>query len=777
MKFIFFLAFLFSFGLIAQNHHLDSLSHIDYSALHNSMLNDIWGYTDEFGNEYALVGAEKGVSIVDITDPQNPTEVYWHVGSTSVWRDIKTFGDYAYVTTEADDGLLIIDLSPLPGNPIVSTTNYFGDTKIWESAHNLYIDENGYGYIFGSNYGNGGAIILDLFTDPMQPVEVGEYDNWYIHDGYAIDNILYAAHINDGFFTIVDVTDKLNPIVLGSHVTPSSFAHNIWPSTDRNHVFTTDELTNSYLAAYNVTDPNNIFEVDRIQSSPGDGVVPHNAHVMGDFLVTSYYADGVIIHDISDPGNMVEVARYDTYPGTANFTIGNWGVYPFFSSGTIVATDISNGLFILGPNFNYAAKIEGIVTNLDNSNPIQGVEVTILGSVQGDLTKVNGEYKTGIVSTGNYTIRFEKYGFETKEITVNLIENTTITENVELKPLIQYNVTIKVLDQNNNPILGADVRIKHHDVIFDNQTNGLGEITQILNYSDTFYVASGKWGRLTECATVSFSPSINNFTFVLDEGYRDDFSFDYGWSTTATAYQGKWERAVPCMDLNSGLSSVPDGDSPFDCGKYAFVTGNSDNNSVMGGEVILISPLFDLTSMSDPFINFDRWFFNYHGYVPFNDTLRIAISNGIDLIEIDKQGYEPLLNGVWTKVSKRILDYITPSATMQVFVQTSDYNTSNNITNAAFDNFAITNGGPLSISEESISRAKTKVYPNPFDEIIIIEGELQVNDIRLFNLQGKEIRIESVNNQEEKTTIETLNLAKGTYFLQVNEKVLKLIKQ
>src|SRR5690554_7258718 len=64
-----------------------------------------------------------------ITDPQNPTEVYWHVGLTSVWRDIKTHGDFAYVTTEADDGLLIIDLSPLPNDPIVNTTNYFGRSE------------------------------------------------------------------------------------------------------------------------------------------------------------------------------------------------------------------------------------------------------------------------------------------------------------------------------------------------------------------------------------------------------------------------------------------------------------------------------------------------------------------------------------------------------------------------------------------------------------------------------------------------------------------------
>src|SRR5690554_7423118 len=131
MKLFLLLITFLSFGTFAQNYNLDSLSHVDYTALHDSKLNDVWGYTDEFGNEYALVGAEKGVSIVDISDPQNPVEVYWHVGMTSVWRDIKTFGDYAYVTTEADDGLLIIDLSPLPNNPITNTANYFNISDYW----------------------------------------------------------------------------------------------------------------------------------------------------------------------------------------------------------------------------------------------------------------------------------------------------------------------------------------------------------------------------------------------------------------------------------------------------------------------------------------------------------------------------------------------------------------------------------------------------------------------------------------------------------------------
>ncbi|HLW30227.1 MAG TPA: choice-of-anchor B family protein [Brumimicrobium sp.] len=777
MKLFLLLITFLSFGTFAQNYNLDSLSHVDYTALHDTELNDVWGYTDEFGNEYALVGAEKGVSVVDITDPENPFEVYWHVGSSSVWRDIKTFGDYAYVTTEAEDGLLIIDLSPLPSNPIVNSANYFGDTKIWQSAHNLYIDENGFGYIFGSNHGNGGAIILDLFTNPMQPQEVGEFDNWYIHDGFVVNNTLYAAHVNDGFFTIVDVTDKSNPIVLGSHATPSSFTHNIWPTADQNYVFTTDEVSNGYLTAYNVSDPQNIYEVDRIQTSTQNGVVPHNSHVIGDFLVTSYYADGVIIHDISDPSNMVEVGRYDTYPGTANYTIGNWGVYPFFTSGTIAATDVENGLFILKPNYKYAAKVEGTVTNLDTSDPIQGVDVTIQEVGKNKQTKVNGGYKTGTVSSGNYTIQYKKYGYETKDVVVTLTENMTLTLDVELKPLAQYNVTIKVVDQNNNPILGADVRIKHLDVVFDAQTNGLGEVKQNLSYSDLFYVASGKWGYVTKCSNIEFSPSMNTFTFVLEEGYNDDFSFDFGWSTTASATQGLWERAVPYSSIDTIMPSVPNGDSPFDCGEYAYVTGNSDNNSVAGGEVILISPVFDISNMSDPYLNYDRWFFNYHGYVPFNDTLRIAISNGVDLVEIDKQGFHADVNGIWTNVSKRISEHITHGTTMQLFIQTSDFFATNNITNAAFDNFIITNGSPLSTNKVPKKLNEIKVYPNPFDRVVIVEGVLKTENIYLYDLLGKRMKIDNIAIENGKTTIETSHLSKGAYFIQVNNEVLKLIKE
>ena len=47
--------------------NIDSIGHLDLNTPHDQGLNDIWGYVDENGNEYALVGGEKGTSVVDIS--------------------------------------------------------------------------------------------------------------------------------------------------------------------------------------------------------------------------------------------------------------------------------------------------------------------------------------------------------------------------------------------------------------------------------------------------------------------------------------------------------------------------------------------------------------------------------------------------------------------------------------------------------------------------------------------------------------------------------------
>src|SRR5690349_6221217 len=100
-------------SLQAQNFNLTLRSNLPYGV----PLANIGGFVDSQGNEYALVGYYNGLSIVNVTDPDNPVEVFTVPGPQSDWREVKTWGNYAYVTTEGgNSGLQIVDLSNLPAS-------------------------------------------------------------------------------------------------------------------------------------------------------------------------------------------------------------------------------------------------------------------------------------------------------------------------------------------------------------------------------------------------------------------------------------------------------------------------------------------------------------------------------------------------------------------------------------------------------------------------------------------------------------------------------------
>ena len=356
----------FSIQLFSQQSlNMDLVGNLPYS----QGTNDIWGYADG-SSEYALVGTVTGFSVVDVTNPSNPIELFFIEGSSSTWRDIKTWGKYAYVTTEAEDGLLIVDLSDLSGQTYVYTQEFF------LTSHNIYIDENGYAYIFGADTGNGGAIILDLTIDPMNPTIAGIFDDYYLHDGMVRGDTLWGSAIYAGVFSVIDVSDKSNPSIMSSYPTSCQFTHNAWISDDNNYLFTTDETSGCYIGSYDVSDIYNIQEIDLVQEWTGDGaygqqeeVIPHNTHVFGDYLVTSYYTSGVTIIDASDPFNLIEVAYYDTSPSSGGSFDGCWGAYPYLPSGLILATDQQEGLFVLHTPYGSYEGFGCTNQNASNFNP------------------------------------------------------------------------------------------------------------------------------------------------------------------------------------------------------------------------------------------------------------------------------------------------------------------------------------------------------------------------------------------------------------------------
>lgn len=751
--------------------NIDSIGHLDVHTMHNQRLNDIWGYTDEMGNEYALVGGTKGTSVVDISDPSNPVEVFFEPGMESVWRDLKTVGDYAYVTTEAANGLLIIDLSPLPQSTALPVAYYNGDftNGLWFSAHNIYADDNGYAYIFGSDRGNGGVIILDCFTDPMNPIEVGQFDNWYVHDGYVENDTMYLGHITEGFFSIVDVADKANPVLLGTQVTPNTFTHNVW-IRQGGYAFTTDEVSGAYLAAYDISDPANIVEVDRIQSSPGAGVIPHNAHVQGNYLITSYYSDGVVVHDITHPYNMVEVGNYDTYPTQTTSYDGCWGVYPFFGSGLMVASDRDYGLFVLDPAYVQAAYLEGVVTDAQTSNPVFDVLVQVNGSAQTENTDAAGFYATGMSSGGNYDVTFSKIGYYPQTVPVSTVNGQITIQDVQLTPIPPFNLNITVLEQGtNNPIENVEIRLEGILADFLGTTNALGEETMTLYYEEQYKTYFGKWGHVTHCEWIDIDANTGSLTIYLEPGYYDDFAFDFNWSTSGTAQTGLWERAIPY-----GTLSNPDLDSPNDCSDYCFITENATTQdyaigTVHNGTVILQSPIMDLTWYTDPYVHYERWFYCDLGASP-NDSLQIFMSNGTTTERIDVQLRDTAIHGSWILKDIRILDYLPLSSTMQITVSTSDFAPDFNVTEAAFDDFFIVESQFVSLPETENSALK--LHPNPSSGLIHVANLKTTAYFEVRTVSGGLVSAGTLNPGE---SIDGKLWDSGVYFVKLNDEIQKIV--
>ncbi len=419
-------ALLFSLCLFSQDKlNIEKIGQLTY----DKGLNDVWGYTDPNGTEYALVGLDSGISVVDISTPSNPVEKIRIDGPLSVWRDLKTWSHYAYVTHDVianenilmDQGLVIIDLDSLE-NPNYKEYRITIDLDTivdsLRSAHNLYIDENGICYVFGSNVAKGGALLFDVAKDPWNPEYLGIFNDFYLHDGMARGDTMWGAAIYRGVFAAVDVSNKATPQLIATGFTPSLFTHNCWISDDGKSLFTTDERTDAYVSSFDVSDLNTgVQGLDKIQRLPGTEVIPHNVHVYKDWLVTSYYTTGVHIVNAKRPELLVEVGYYDTYPQDNSATFrGNWGAYPYFPSGLIAASDRDNGLFILQPDYKDVAYADFQVSDSLTGELLFNTELYFSNENDTLLTDLSAEATKAVTYTGYDTVSVDVEGYQPRRI-------------------------------------------------------------------------------------------------------------------------------------------------------------------------------------------------------------------------------------------------------------------------------------------------------------------------------------------------------------------------
>jgi Carboxypeptidase regulatory-like domain/Secretion system C-terminal sorting domain/LVIVD repeat len=602
---------------------------------------------------------------------------------------------------------------------------------------------------------------------------------------------MFSSHIYAGQFAIVNMADKSNPQLLGTQTTPNSFTHNTWISKDRKTIFATDETENSFLSAYDVTDPTDIKFLDKIQSKPGGNSAVHNTHILENYAVTSWYRDGITIVDVTDPTTLVEVANYDTYTlGEGPGFEGCWGVYPFLPSGTILATNISeNGtgkMYILSPTYKRACYLKGLITDVGTGNPILGATIKLTnGSPSANSTsEIDGNYKTGQAEAGTFEMTITKVGYFPSVFTVTLAAGVVTIQNAALVPSVSFVISgnaVKVSD--GTAVANAKVFLTSDDINYEGEADANGIFTISGVFPGIYDVIVGKWGYKYGVLNNQNLSSAQNFTVELAKGYRDDFVFDYGWAASGTSVTGVWERGEP-IGVNPGIQVAPETDINGDYGNLCYVTGNSTNevgaDDVNLGTSILTSPVMDLSAYNDPTLLASIWCFNLNQNQESFDSIKVYITNGLTEVLVFKSSG---VNSNWQIVNKKFKNLIALTNNMQVKIvcKNGDNGAIFDTYEAAFDFFRITDTN-ITGANDLENEVSIKAMPNPFGNQTQIAYELPESgfSLNIYDLSGKMLESSQLEGNAGITSVGN-NLPKGIYFVRLEKngltaKTIKIVK-
>jgi choice-of-anchor B domain-containing protein len=344
----------------------------------NLKYNSCWGLTVK-NREYAVVGGSEHVLFFDVTEPATPKLARkFHGRAKVIPREFKSYKNRVYAVADGqNDGLMIFDLSNAEDTIVLT----YWDTTFFKKIHTIALDtSSGWIYLNGGDAGDG-IMVLDASQNPDAPTFLAHpiLPGGRVHDCYVRNDTVYASSGYEGYY-IFDFKDPQNPKLLAQNGT-GGYNHNSWLTIDGKYAYYAEEipvgqpihivdLQNLALGEIEIVGSflNNLLEPD----SSIKKAIPHNLYIKGDLLFDSQYEDGLLVYDISERLNPVLIAHYDTHPQNTKYNgyYGNWGNYPWLPSGTIIASDMQNGLFLFRLATSETKEAEYLPVNLF-PNPAQ----------------------------------------------------------------------------------------------------------------------------------------------------------------------------------------------------------------------------------------------------------------------------------------------------------------------------------------------------------------------------------------------------------------------
>ncbi len=334
-------------------------------SLGEQQYNEVIGWYQQAKNkEYAIIGGIDSIYFFDVTDASNPELIIAKPGYSKrcINRDFAINSHYLY--TVADEGkaaLQIYDLAYLPD----SVSLIYSNDSLTQNCHTIYEYKN---MLFLARNRLGNKIhpldILDI-SNPEKPFLLhslvapkdgsGQYMFEMVHDVTVANDTLFCFCGNSGLY-IYDITNINKPKYLNSltQYPGQGYCHS--GTVYKGHLLFTDENNGKGIKNYDFKNIYNPLYISTVYSNPN--AIPHYVYIKNTMLWLSSYQDGVTVWSIENPLTPVLSGYYDTYlqnsPNEYKGLKGCWSLYCTLPSGVILASDMTNGLFILQPAKNLA---------------------------------------------------------------------------------------------------------------------------------------------------------------------------------------------------------------------------------------------------------------------------------------------------------------------------------------------------------------------------------------------------------------------------------------
>ena len=387
--------------------------------------NSVWGWYDSAKNrEYAMLGSVDSIYFIDLSyNTPIVRDVVAGRAGKAIWRDFDNYGKYCYAAQDGIPGSLqVFDMSYLPD----SVHTVYDSDSLLRNCHTIFRASDKLYCNTARRYNGNSAVLIMSLTNPekpelagvvIPPVENGTRVFNYCHDTHVRNDTMYCSGENSGLF-IYDVSDPSDIKYINElrDYPEKGYNHSSWPTEDGKYIYMADENLGLGLKVVDVSDIHNL-NVDKVFRSHA-GAIPHNPYVRGNKLYVSYYEDGTYVFDISDPKNPTVMAFYDTYyqnaPGEYTGYNGCWSVYPYLPSGKILASDQTNGLFVLAMEATLSVEKTNSTSLMIYPNPAKDNLIV-------NLSKLETEsYTITVLNTLGQTVYTKKIDYPTYNQTVEI---------------------------------------------------------------------------------------------------------------------------------------------------------------------------------------------------------------------------------------------------------------------------------------------------------------------------------------------------------------------